>query len=204
MRAVMIILLVLLLLVLLLHARVGGDLRYDAQGMTVRLKLGVFWLKVFPMHEKKRKKKPEMKKKSEELPAPTAKGGTWAKVREFLPMLSDAAGRAKEKIRIDHFDLDLTIAMGDPALAALAFGGANATLGIFVGILEQNFNVKERNIRTQVDFDQKTPTAVLFAAFSLKIYQAIAFYAFFASRMMGILSAEKKRKKQEEAVQNGT
>ena len=96
-----------------------------------------------------------------------------ALVKKFLPLIAEAAGRMKRKIRIDVLRLDLTVAAADPAAAAMAFGGANAFLGMIWPLIEQNFNVQQRCIRTRVDFQAQRPTVVLFAQLTLSIGTAL-------------------------------
>ena len=65
------------------------------------------------------------------------------------------------------------MAAADPAAAAMAFGGANAFLGMIWPLIEQNFNVQQRCIRTRVDFQAQRPTVVLFAQLTLSIGTAL-------------------------------
>ena len=68
----------------------------------------------------------------------------------------------------------LTAAASDPASAALMFGGANAAVGMIWPLVEQNFNVKDRDIRTRVDFTAQRPEIALSAAATLTAAQAIS------------------------------
>ena len=176
MKALFILGIVLLVLVLLSFVRLGAQVEYAASGVTVRVKTGPFLLTVFPRRgngtkagsaRKKRKKNGAAAKE----PAPT--GGSVALVKKFLPLIAEAAGRMKRKIRIDVLRLDLTVAAADPAAAAMAFGGANAFLGMIWPLIEQNFNVQQRCIRTRVDFQAQRPTVVLFAQLTLSIGTAL-------------------------------
>ena len=97
-----------------------------------------------------------------------------ALVRRFLPLIAEAAGRFRRKLRIDVFQLEVTAAAPDPAAAALCFGGANAFIGMIWPLVEQNFNVKERRLRTRVDFDAERPSVYLYAAATLTAGQALA------------------------------
>ena len=56
----------------------------------------------------------------------------------------------------------------------LLFGGANAAVGMIWPLVEQNFNVKERRIRTRVDFTAQRPDAALSAAATLTAAQALS------------------------------
>lgn len=72
------------------------------------------------------------------------------------------------------FQLEVTAAAPDPAAAALCFGRVNAFIGMIWPLVEQNFNVKERRLRTRVDFDAEQPSVYLYAAATLTAGQALA------------------------------
>ena len=88
---------------------------------------------------------------------------------------------------MDWLDLELVLAAGDPAAAALVFGGANAALGMILPLLEQNFTIRRRDIRTAVDFDRKTPAVTLRAALTLTIGQGVAFAFYLAWKALPVL-----------------
>ena len=206
MKALIVTGVILVLLLLLSLVRVGGIVDYSAAGLVVRLRLGAFRFTLFPL--KPRKKKPKMQKeKPPAPPKPTAEpakkeGGSLDLLKQFLPLVADAAGKFKRKIRIDRLDLDLTVACPDPADAAMAYGGANAILGMVVPLLEHNFNVKERKIHTALDFDRTSPAVALTAAVSMTIGQGAALTLTLGFRALTILMNLKKQtqSKQKEAV----
>ena len=176
MKALFILGIVLLVLVLLSFVRLGAQVEYAASGVTVRVKTGPFLLTVFPRRGNGTKAGSARKKRKKNGAAakePAPKGGSVALVKKFLPLIAEAAGRMKRKIRIDVLRLDLTVAAADPAAAAMAFGGANAFLGMIWPLIEQNFNVQQRCIRTRVDFQAQRPTVVLFAQLTLSIGTAL-------------------------------
>lgn len=205
MKALIIIGAVAAALLLLSLVRVGGRLSYTEDGLTVKLRLGPFLLTVYPFRSKKKKRN----KKAQTAPPPAEarpaaepeRGGSLELLKDLIPVVAEAAGRLKQKVRIDCLDIDLTVAAGDPALTAVAFGGANAVMGMMVPLLENNFNIKERRFRTAVDFNAAGPTAAVRAAFSLTIGQGVVLYFGFGFRALGILLSHKKKKtKQKEAV----
>ena len=127
-----------------------------------------------PNTRRKAGKSSRREKKREERPQPELGGGPLALVKRFLPLIAEAAGRFRRKLRIDVFQLEVTAAAPDPAAAALCFGGANAFIGMIWPLVEQNFNVKERRLRTRVDFDAERPSVYLYAAATLTAGQALA------------------------------
>lgn len=193
---------VLLLLLALSLVRVGAIVEYGAQGLSVRLRAGPLRFRVFPVkpRKKKEKKAAKPKKKKSEKPQaepaePAGAGGSMALVKRFLPVVAQAAGALKRKIRIDRLYLDVTAAAPDPAAAALAFGGCNALVGMIWPLLEHNFTVKDRRIRTAVDFQRTSPAVYVWASVSLRVGQAVHFSVGLLIRLLRIFMDEKARRK---------
>lgn len=185
-------------LVLLSLIRVGVWVTYGPEGPTLRIKVGPVKLSLFPPKEKKRKKKRKAKpEKPEQL---QKKGELLPLVRRALPTVAEAAGRLKRKVRLDRVYLDVTVGADNPAGAALAFGGVNAALGMIWPLVEQNFNVKDRRIRTQVDFSAPHTTVWADVAATLTVGQGVALALWLAPKLPWILGGE-QRKQQKQAVQ---
>lgn len=151
--------------------RLGALAEYSAAGLRLKLKVGPLRLMLYPRKPKRPRRKAgkssRREKKREERPQPELGGGPLALVKRFLPLIAEAAGRFRRKLRIDVFQLEVTAAAPDPAAAALCFGRANAFIGMIWPLVEQNFNVKERRLRTRVDFDAERPSVYLYAAATL-------------------------------------
>lgn len=201
MKVLLILLLIAAALVLISLIRIGVQVVYVPSGLTLRLKLGPVRLTLLPRKKAKKKKK-EKKKKA--APSEKHKGDMLGQVRRVLPLVTEAAGRLRRKVRLDRIYLDVTAAASDPASAALAFGGANAAVGMIWPLVEQNFNVKDRRIRTRVDFEAVRPTVSLDAAATLTIGQAVALALWLAPRLPRVLGTGQKKKQadtlQKEAV----
>lgn len=173
-----------LLLVLFLASfvRVGAWVEFSEGGLVAKLRVGAFYIQLFPMKPKaKKEKRPRAPNKKPEQPADKPKGGPLdlAKkymplVKELLPVVADAAGQTKRRIRIDDFRLDLIWRAADPAACAMGFGRANAAIGMIWPLVAQNFNVKNHCIRTGVDFEQGKPTVYLLAMATLTIGQGVS------------------------------
>ena len=198
---------IVLALLLISLIRVGGVAEYSQSGLLAKLRLGAIQIQLYPAREKKEKEK--RKKESREAPeeeqAPPAKpGGGVGQLKRYLPLIADAAGRLKRKIRIDKLNLDFIAAAGDPAAAAMEYGYANAAVGMIWPLFEQNFKVKERRIRTAVDFSAPKPTVYVYAALSLTIGQALSLGLGLTVRFIKIASQMKAEQKTEkEAVNHG-
>lgn len=203
MTALKVLAVILLILFLLGLIRVGGGGEYSAQGLTAWLKLGPFQIKVFPLKKKKeKKKKPSKAKKAQPKPQkPTEEkpkqGGTLARVREFLPLICEAAGALKRRIRIDKLYLDYTLpGKEDAAAAAMSFGYSNAAVGMILPLFEQNFDVKERRVRTAVDFNADSPKIYVYAVISARLGQLVSFALRFGWKFLMVYQKTKNPKKE--------
>lgn len=205
MKALIILGIILAALVLLSLVRLGALVEYNTSGLVLWAKLGPLRLTVLPRKPKKnkagkqKKTKKEKKKPDKKQKEGETEKGVLALVKQFLPLVGDAAGRVKRKIRIDTFYLDFTAAASDPAMAALAFGGANAAVGMIWPIIEQNFNVKDWRIRTDVNFEAKAPVIWFQVAFTLTIGQAGSLGIHLAVAFLRLFAENKKAKPEQTA-----
>lgn len=206
MTALKVLAVILLVLFLVGLIRVGGGGEYSAQGLTVWIKLGPFRIKVFPLKKEKTKKKkektpakakkalPETEKPAEEKPK---KGGALTQVKAFLPLICEAAGALKRRIRIDKLYLDYTLAgKEDAAAAAMSFGYSNAAVGMILALFEQNFDVKERRVRTAVDFNADSPKIYVCAVISARLGQLVSFALRFGWKFLMVYQKTKNPKKE--------
>lgn len=205
MQVLVILGIILAALVLLGQLRMGVQLKGSASGITVRAGVGPVMITVYP--RKKSGAKTPRKQKSKSKPrkdSAKSKGISWADVKRFLPLIARTAGRLTRRIRIDALYLDVIAAAPDPALAALSFGGINAAIGMLWPLVEQNFNVKNRRIRTAVDFDRRQPEVTFDTAVTLTLWQAIFLAGGVATGILKEQSAQKaeasQATKQKEAI----
>lgn len=192
---------ILLFLWLLGRIRLGGDVEYSDQGVLARLRIGAFHIQLYPAKKKKKREKKEEKKPSskpaqeeDEKEEKERKGGKLGPIQKYLPLVGQAAGELRRKIRIDRLDIDFIAGGGDPVAAAMAFGYSNAAMGMIWPIFEQNFQVKEHRIRTACDFDAASPVVYLFAAVSLRLGQLLSFAIRFGWKFLRIYQSNKKQK----------
>ncbi len=199
MTAWKILLVILLILFLLGLIRVGGSGEYSQEGVLVRIRVGPFWIRVFPLKEKKEEKRPKPKKKKPKKEEPeegqTKKGGPWGLIKDLLPVVCQAAGELKRRIRIDRLLLDYTAGGPDPANTAMMFGYSNAAVGMLLPLFEHNFNVKERRVRTAMDFNGKEPVIYIYAAFSARLGQLVSLFLRLGWRTLRLYLKHKKQTK---------
>ncbi len=191
---------ILLALFLLGLLRVGGGGEYSAQGVQAWARVGPFRIRVFPLKKKEEKPKKEKEKKAQpkaEKPQEEKQGGALTSAKEYLPLICEAAGALKRRIRIDELLLDYTVAgKDDAASAAMSFGYSNAAVGMILALFEQNFDVKERRVRTAVDFSADSPKIYVYAAISARVGQIVSFALRFGWKFLMAYQKTKTAKKE--------
>lgn len=189
---------ILLALFLLGLLRVGGGGEYSAEGVQAWARVGPFRIRVFPVKkEKPKEKKPKKAKKAQSKEEKQKRGGALASVKEYLPLICEAAGALKRRIRIDELLLDYTFAgKEDAAAAAMSFGYSNAAVGMILALFEQNFDVKERRVRTAVDFNTDSPKIYVYAAISARLGQLVSFALRFGWKFLMAYQKTKTVKKE--------
>ena len=193
MRPLLILALIAAALCLLSLIRLGVWVSYRSGVLTLKGKLGPVKLTILPQKEKKSaQKKPKPEEKAESKP-PKQPKDLLALARRALPVALEAAGRLKRKIRVDRLYLDVAVGGEDPAAAAVAYGGVNAAVGMIWPLVEQNFNVKDRRIRTAMDFSAAETDLSLEVAATLTVGQALALALWLLPKLPQILGKDGKK-----------
>lgn len=148
------------ILTLLAILPLGATVRYDANGLVLKLIAGPLRIGILPgkskePKEKKPKKQVAPKKKATPPPAPKPKeaGGP---ITDFLPLVQvalDLLNSFRRKLRIKRLDLKLIMAGDDPCDLAVNYGKANAALGNLWPLLERCFVIKKRDVQIECDFE---------------------------------------------------
>lgn len=155
---------------------VGAFVRYDSQGLVVKVVAGWLRLTLIPTPKwMKKKKKPQQnppvqpEAESEPSPPPKAKeqrkqkkeepeepkGEKGGSLTDFLPLVRvalDAVNQFRRKLRLDELVLVLTLAGDDPCDLALNYGRAWEALGNLMPRLERVFTIGKRRMEVQCDF----------------------------------------------------
>ena len=184
--------------------RIGGRVSYGEAGLSASALVGPFKIRLLPGRPKK--KKPE-KPKKEAPPAAEkhkkepkeGKPGTLSRLMQLLPVVGQACGALKRKIRIDDLELELIWGGTDPAAVALGYGRANAALGMLWPILDHNFKVKRHAFQVSPDYGRGEPGVELRAAVTLTVGQAAALGLRYGTKALAawFKSGRTPRKKQE-------
>lgn len=211
MTALKVLLIVVLALLLISLVRLGGQVRYSEDGLLVRLIAGPLRITLYPAKPKEKKPKKEKKRKQKRTPKPDEqpgeekpepKGGMLKLFMEMLPVIGEAAGALRRKLRIDDLTVHLTWATDDPAKTALGFGRANAILGMIWPVFDHNFKVKKHDLGVAADFDQSRPTVYCNAALTMTVGQLVAFGLRFGIKLLVIWSRNRKGPAKKQEVQS--
>lgn len=196
-----VLLIVLAVLWLLSRIRVGGQISYGQAGLHVTAVVGLFKLQILPTKpkkEKKKKEKPAVAEKHNQTLI-EAKPGTLSRLMKLLPIVGQACGALKRKIRIDNLELELIWGGSDPAAIALGYGQANAALGMLWPILDHNFKVKRHSFQIELDYNRREPAVEAQAAVTLTVGQMLSLGTRYGVKALvtWIRSGKTPRKKQE-------
>lgn len=214
MTALKVLLVLLAVLWLLSLIRFGGMVRYGQAGLFVTVLAGPFKIQLWPAKPEKEKKP---KKKKRQKPPPQAekhkeepvegRPGTLPRLMKLLPVVGEACGSLRRKIRIDDLELELVWGGGDAAAIALGYGQANAVLGMVWPLFEHNFRVKRHNFQISMDYGAAQPAVELQAAVTMTIGQGLALVVRYGVKALAAWiksgrSAENKRGKSENLAGN--
>ena len=197
---------ILVVLFLVSLIRFGVRVEYDGRQLTVRLRAGPAALQGYPLKQRKKKaKKPKKQKpqKKQEEPEPDT-GEKLSLLWELLPVALRAAGSLRRKISVDLLEAHILLAGSDPASVAVAFGSANAMIGMVLPLLEQNFHIRQRDIRTAVDFPQARSGGQAKAPLSLTVGQGAIFALRFGWQTLGVLLRWRRQNETEKTAKHTT
>lgn len=204
-----------LLLMILSRVRIGANVEWNTNRRNVWIRVGFFRIHVYPLKKKTKhpvKQETKQDKDATNEPEQTSKNnmrGLFSLVLDSLPVLGEAVDRLSSKLRIDRLLLDLTIGDEDPADAVMKFGSLNAALGMLLPFFEHHFDLRERRIRTAVDFEQEILCVNLYAALSFTLGQILTLAFWVAISCFQIFLAWRRKQKkatvteQKEAVTHG-
>ena len=163
--------------------RIGGRVRYGQAGLFVTALAGPFRIQLLPMKpqkEKRQKKKgrpqkvkkpPKEAESQKEKRKPEDRPGTLSRLMKLLPVVGQACGALKRKIRIDDLELELIWGGADAAAAAIGYGQANAALGMLWPVFDNNFKVKRHSFQVSMDYGLSQPAVELQAAVTMTVGQ---------------------------------
>ena len=92
---------------------------------------------------------------------------------ELLKLGLSAAGQFRRALRVDHFFLDCTIASGDAAQTAMAYGAVATGVGLLLPLLEERLRVRKKDIQVVCDFEGTASRVFLDVQMSALVFQLL-------------------------------
>lgn len=153
------------ILVLLAILPLGATLRYNADGISLKVIAGPLRIPILPAKKKdpeevkqkkpKKEKQPKPKQAKEKKPKTAAekKGGS---ILDFLPLVSvvlDMLNAFRWRLRVNRLELKLIMAADDPCDLAVNYGKAWAALGNLMPVLDRSLVIKKRDLEVECDFE---------------------------------------------------
>lgn len=200
----------------------GVSVKYDEDGVLLKLIIGPVKITLFPRpkkDQKPKKKKEKTKEKKEEpkpepaqQPAPEAASPTPDKkpeakqekkksggsVTDFLPLVKtalDMLGAFRRRLRLNVLELKLIMAADDPCDLAVNYGRAWAAVGNFLPRLEKVFVIKKRNIEVECDFMAAETKIIARLDLTITLGRILATVVVYGVRaLIQFLKINKKRK----------
>ena len=208
------------ILFLLAILPLGVSVRYNAEGLVLRLILGPAKITLIPSkkkkpkeenpEKKKEKKKKEKKPPKKEAPEPQVgadkpsaapgqpgdeKGGS---LLDFLPLVGtvfEFLGDFKNKLRINQLQLKIIMAGGDPANLGIQYGRTWAAVGNLLPLLDTWFVIKKRDVEVECDFLAPATTVIAHVDLTITLGRLLGALVKFAFRaLVKYLKISKKRK----------
>ena len=193
---------------------IGVRLRYNSEGIVLKILAGPVKITLLPRTTKKKKEKKKKETKAakepaeENLPKPpqppkqpkekkpkAEKGGS---LMDFLPLVKvavDFLGDFRRKLRLDNLYLRLIMAGDDPCDLAVNYGRAWAAVGNLLPQLEKWFVIKKRDIEVECDFETSQTLVIAHLDLTITLGRLLAAVVKFAVRaLIEYLKIRKKRK----------
>ena len=178
MLALAIILSVLILIALL---RFGLIVEYSDIGFKLWVTAGFFKFSLLGEDTLKKPKKKKLKKKKskkKEKKSISIKPGSLSVFIDMLKAVINALSRLKHRLLIKQLVLYYKSASNNPSKTAIQYGAANAVFSAIIPVLERNFRIKHRDLRTSFDFT--TDEHAIYSKISISIAIWEVFYILFA------------------------
>ena len=176
----------LLVLTVLLLIPLGIDGGYNGEKLILGVRIGLLNIRIFPRaprhaEPKIQKKKVRKTRNGTQLPEkPSEKKPQMMKEYMALAKIGlKTLGRLRRKLHVDFFRLHYTFATDDPFNTAVGYGMSSAALGAIMPLLDEAFDIDERDIGTSFDFLSDRPAFDCWMTLTIHVWEvfyiAIAF-----------------------------
>ncbi len=175
---------VVLILTVLMLVPLGVDGGYRGERLILGIRVGFLNIRVSPeMLKPMRLKKPKKTIKEKESRTGEVEKKKVPFDKEELFRLAKiglkALGRLKRKLHIDYLRIHCTFAADDPFTTAIGFASSSAALSSIVPLIDEAFDIGERDIGASFDFLSDRPVFDLWLTITIQVWEvfyiAIAF-----------------------------
>lgn len=196
----------LVILVVLAWIPLGATIRYNTDGLSLKIIAGPIRLTVLPKKnkEEKSKKKPKDKsapkkvKASSTQPATPKQEEKGGPITDFLPLVNtalDLLNAFRKKLRIDRLELKLIMAADDPCDLAVNYGRAWAAVGNLFPRLERWLVIKKRDVEVECDFEASQTVVIAHVDLTITLGRLLGILIWYGVRALKqFISINNKRK----------
>ena len=169
---------VIIILTVLMLLPLGFDGGYSGGRLTLGVRLGFLNIRLSPEMLKAPKLRKPKKTVIKEEPV------TEKKRKEKVPMTRKelirlakiglkALSRLRRKLRVDYIRIHYTFATGDPFTTAMGYGYSSAALSAVLPLLDEAFNIGERDINTSFDFLGEKPVFDCWLTMTIQVWEVL-------------------------------
>ena len=199
-------LITLVILVVLAWITLGATIRYNTDGLSLKIIAGPIRLTVLPKKnkEEKSKKKPKDKsapkkvKASSTQPATPKREEKGGPITDFLPLVNtalDLLNAFRKKLRIDRLELKLIMAADDPCDLAVNYGRAWVAVGNLFPRLERWLVIKKRDVEVECDFEASQTVVIAHVDLTITLGRLLGILIWYGVRALKqFISINNKRK----------
>lgn len=197
----LLIILIVLTVIALLPFGVDGGLR--GKKLFLSIKVGFLNIRILPNKEKRIKtfvlKKLRKTGKTDDFAEhdekKSKKGFETKRMLDIIKPALKALGRLRRKLTVDYLRIHCTVATGDPAGTALAYGIASSAMGTVVPLVDSAFDIRNRDVGISFDFLSDAAGFDFWLTASFQVWEIIYIAAAF-----GIDLLKQKRKKRKALI----
>ena len=199
-------LITLVILVVLAWIPLGATIRYNTEGLSLKIIAGPIRLTVLPKKnkEEKSKKKPKDKSAPKKVKASSTQSATpkqeekGGPITDFLPLVNtalDLLNAFRKKLRIDRLELKLIMAADDPCDLAVNYGRAWAAVGNLFPRLERWLVIKKRDVEVECDFEASQTVVIAHVDLTITLGRLLGILIWYGVRALKqFISINNKRK----------
>ena len=151
---------------------VGVRACYDAGGALLQLKVGPFYIKLYPGNKSSPRNKSVAVKEKTGKRASSNSTNAGGGLNDLLPILRvvwDLLRGFRRKLRVDRLEFKLVLAGEDPCDLSVNYGRAWAALGNLMPRLERFLTIRKRNLEVECDYLAERTTVFLLVDLTITV-----------------------------------